>query len=165
MTDDAMTWQGVDLPTGFTPMMVLGNSVLARARKLNPNLNDLIPAHQFGHTGALVHTSVPGNLMYPNVTPGFDDCTDWLDDAQLATMRSAYGLGTLAGDAPLANRADAAPAPGPSRIGAAFPPDRLRALLAGNRGAMRSFVERLCSRPRRPLIGLHCWPTWAATFG
>ncbi len=143
MTDDAMLWQGVALPDGFSPMMVLGNSVLAQARKLDPELDDLVAAHEFGHTGALIHSNVERNLMYPNVTPGFDDCTDPLDDAQLATMRTAYGLGTLASDAPLANRAAATPSTGPSRIGAAFPPERLRALLAGEPGAMRSFVERL----------------------
>ena len=57
MPDEAQIWQGVNLPAGFTPMMVLGNNVLARARAVDPVLDDLIAAHEFGHTGALVHTS------------------------------------------------------------------------------------------------------------
>ena len=43
-------------------------------------------SHEFGHTGALVHSLEPRNLMFQGVTPGLDDCTDSLDDAQLALM-------------------------------------------------------------------------------
>ena len=32
MPDEAEIWQGVNLPANFTPMMVLGNNVLKRAR-------------------------------------------------------------------------------------------------------------------------------------
>src|SRR4051794_13301275 len=101
MPDEAQIWQGVQLPAGFTPMMVLGNDVLTRARGVDPVLDDLIASHEFGHTGALVHTMVQTNLMFPQVTPGIDDCADSLDDTQLTTMGTTYGLG------PAANAANA----------------------------------------------------------
>jgi hypothetical protein len=145
MSNDAQIWQGVTLPANFTPMMVLGNNVLTRGRAVDPVLDDLIAAHEFGHTGALVHTMVPQNLMYPGVTPGIDDCTDSLDDEQLTIMSVSYGLGpAAAATALLAKGAGAIPAATPARpLSAAFAPDRLRALLAGDPVAMRAFVELL----------------------
>ena len=86
----------MNLPANFTPMMVLGNNVLQQARVVDPVLDDLVTAHEFGHSGALVHSMVPLNLMYPSVTPHVDDCTDGLDDAQLTTMATTYGLGASA---------------------------------------------------------------------
>ena len=53
-------WQGVNLPANFTPMMVLGNNVLQQARIVDPVLDDLVTAHEFGHSGALVHSMVRG---------------------------------------------------------------------------------------------------------
>ena len=155
MPDEAQIWQGVQLPAGFTPMMFLGNDVLARARALDPVLDDLIASHEFGHTGALVHTMVQGNLMFPQVTPGIDDCTDSLDDGQLTTMASTYGLGPAA-NAPsaglLANPIGALPAARPTRpLSSVFPPDRLRAMLAGDRQATRSFLE-LMFHPTLPTL-------------
>ena len=59
MPDEAAIWQGVNLPANFTPMMVLGNNVLTRARAIDPELSDLVAAHEFGHTGALIHSMEP----------------------------------------------------------------------------------------------------------
>ena len=123
-------------------MMVLGNNVLQQARIVDPVLDDLVTAHEFGHSGALVHSMVPLNLMYPSVTPGLDDCTDSLDDAQLTMMATTYGLGaSAASGALLAGRPAAAPSGSPTGARAVLPPDRLRAMLAGDRQATRSFVE------------------------
>jgi hypothetical protein len=141
-SDEAKMWQGVQLPSAFSPMMVLGDDVLTKVRASAPDLQDLVVAHEFGHTGALTHTTVPRNLMYPSVSPG-DDCTDSLDDSQLATMSVTYGLGPAARTAPLVERV-APPLPAVrSRILPSFTPDRLRALLAGDQQALRSFVDML----------------------
>src|SRR6266496_5085325 len=144
MPDEGSIWQGVNLPANFTPMMVLGNNVLQQARVIDPVLDDLVTAHEFGHSGALVHSMVEGNLMFPSVTPGFDDCTDGLDDTQLTMMATTYGLGpSAASGALLAAR----PVPGATAAGsptgalAALSPARLRAMRAGDRRATRSFVE------------------------
>ena len=93
MPDEAEIWAGVNLPANFTPMMALGNNVLKRAGSIDPQLRDLVVSHEFGHTGALIHSLEPRNLMFQGVAPGMNDCTDSLDDAQLALMRATYGLG------------------------------------------------------------------------
>ncbi len=148
MPDEGSIWQGVSFPANFTPMMVLGNNVLQQARIVDPVLDDLVTAHEFGHSGALVHSMVPLNLMYPSVTPGLDDCTDSLDDAQLTMMATTYGLGaSAASGALLAGRPAATPSGSPTGARAVLPPDRLRAMLAGDRQATRSFVEALFHLP------------------
>jgi hypothetical protein len=145
MPDEAEIWAGVNLPANFTPMMALGSNVLKRAGSVDPQLRDLVVSHEFGHTGALIHSLEPRNLMFQGVTPGLNDCTDSLDDAQLALMRATYGLGgAAASSALLAKRPAVAPGPArPSRPLSSFTPDSLRAMLAGDRRATRSFVELL----------------------
>jgi hypothetical protein len=147
MPDESNIWKGVSFPDGFTPMMVLGNDVLSQARIVDPVLDDLVTAHEFGHSGALTHVTVPLNLMYPSVTPGVDDCADSLDDAQLTTLATTYGLGTSAAAGALL--ADGAPRTVPPRGGPLFAPDRLRAMLAGDRRATRAFVDLLFHGPAR----------------
>jgi hypothetical protein len=147
MPEEANIWKGVHLPADFTPMMVLGHNVLQRGASADPVLRDLVASHEFGHTAALVHTLVPGNLMYRAVAPGIDDCTDSLDDSQLSTMRATLGLATAASGALLATGAGAIRGTGPSGRRAPFTPDRLQAMLAGDRRAMRSFVEQLFHGP------------------
>jgi hypothetical protein len=143
MPEEAEIWAGVNLPANFTPMMALGDDVLKRAGSLDPQLRDLVVSHEFGHTGALIHSFEPRNLMQQGVAPGINDCTDSLNDAQLALMRATYGLGgTAASGALLAKRPAVAPARS-SRPLSSFTPDSLRAMLAGDRRAMRSFVELL----------------------
>jgi hypothetical protein len=145
MPEEAAIWAGVNLPANFTPMMALGNNVLKRAGSIDPQLRDLVASHEFGHTGALIHSLEPRNLMFAGVTPGLNDCTDSLDDAQLALMRATYGLGgPAASGALLAKRPAAALGSArPSRLLPSFTPDNLRAMLAGDRRATRSFVELL----------------------
>jgi hypothetical protein len=144
MPDEAEIWAGVNLPANFTPMMALGSNVLKRAGTVDPQLRDLIVSHEFGHTGALVHSLEPRNLMYQGVAPGLNDCTDSLDDVQLALMRATYGLGGPAASGALLAKRVGAPAPvRASRPLSSFTPDNLRAMLAGDRRATRSFVELL----------------------
>jgi len=146
MPSEAQIWQGVDVPAAFTPIMVLGDTVLKQGRSFDPVLDDIVTAHEFGHSGALIHSAVPRNLMYPSATPGLDDCTDGLDDAQLTLMASTLGVGTSAARGALlagAGGPTAAPSGSPSRLPTSFTRDRLRALLAGDGPAMRSFVETL----------------------
>jgi hypothetical protein len=142
-SEEAKIWQGVQLPSAFSPMMVLGDDVLTRARAVDPALDDLVVAHEFGHTGALTHTMVARNLMYPSVSPNVDDCTDSLDDTQLATLSANYGVGPAARVAQLVQRAEGPLSPLPPPALRSFTPDRLRALFAGDRQALRSFVEML----------------------
>lgn len=148
MPDEGQFWQGVRLPANFTPMMVLSDSVLRTVRSMAPELQDLVTAHEFGHTGALTHTMVERNLMFPSVSVGGNNCTDSLDDAQLTTMRGTLGLSAAASGALLANPAAAVPAAAPSRSPRSFTPDRLRAMLAGDRRALRAFVEMLFHHTR-----------------
>jgi hypothetical protein len=145
MPDEGQFWQGVPLPADFTPLMVLSHNVLQRVNK-TPDLKDLVIAHEFGHTGALTHTMVERNLMFPTVAVGLNNCSDSLDDAQLTTMRATVGLDRTATGALLANRAAAVPSGSPASRSPSlrsFTPDRLRAMLAGDRPAMRSFVDML----------------------
>jgi hypothetical protein len=144
MPDEAEIWAGVNLPPNFTPMMALGSNVLKRAGTIDPQLRDLVVSHEFGHTGALIHAPEPRNLMHQGVAAGLNDCTDSLDDAQLALMRATYGLGGAAASGALLAKRPAAPAPArASRPLSSFTPDSLRAMLAGDRRAARSFVELL----------------------
>jgi len=141
MTDEADIWQGVNLPDGFTPMVVLGNKVLKSVEDVAPVLRDLVTAHEFGHSAALTHTSIAGNLMYPTVTPHVDDCTDSLNDTQLDTMHTTLNLGTAAADGELLA---AQPEPGPlAGFRSSFTPAHLRALLAGDARPLRTLIERL----------------------
>ena len=142
MPEEAGIWQGVTLPANFTPMMVLGNNVLTRARSIDPELSDLVAAHEFGHTGALVHSEVERNLMFPGVAPGIDDCTDSLDDAQLALMGASYGLGPSAA-LQLKRPAQIPPARALRPMSSLFAPARIRAMLAGDPQTTRAFVELL----------------------
>jgi hypothetical protein len=147
MTEDGAIWQGVNLPDGFTPMMVLGGNVLAQVDGVAPVLRDLVTAHEFGHSSALTHSTVARNLMYPNVMPGRDDCSDGLTDAQLDTMRATLGLGTLASGALLAAGAEVArPETGAgalARFRAAFRPTHLRAAFAGDVAPLGALLRRL----------------------
>jgi hypothetical protein len=150
MPEESAIWEGVNLPAQFTPMMVLGGNVLASAAIFDPELRDLVVAHEFGHTGALVHVTVPRNLMVAGAVPGYDDCTNRLDDAQLGMMRATLGVGTAASGALVAGPIGAAPSAGAARTRPRFTPDRLPALLAGDRAALRSFVEMMFHGPAAP---------------
>lgn len=150
MPEESQIWQGVTFPAEFTPMMVLGDNVLKRVKSMAPNLFDLFPAHEFGHTAALIHTTVVGNLMFASAATGRDDCTNSLDDAQLAMMRATLNVGAAA-SGELLSGPDAAPAAGDaSEAHREFSPAGLRDVLAGDRRALRPLIDRLFhARPRR----------------
>jgi hypothetical protein len=143
MPEESDIWQGVTFPPDFTPMMVLGHNAMARLTRTAPDLKDLLTAHEFGHTAALIHTTVERNLMYPSVAVGRDNCTNGLDDAQLATMARTLGLGGAATSALANARAAATSTRATAATPPAFSPADLRAMLAGDRRALRALVERL----------------------
>lgn len=89
--EQAQLWQDVQLPEGFTPMLFLDGAALDRFAKDDPIVRDLVVAHEFGHTGGLLHRNRPLNLMKPLVTP-LDACTQRLDPDQILTLRAAFGL-------------------------------------------------------------------------
>jgi hypothetical protein len=91
-TPEGQIWKGVNLPDGFTPMMFLGSNVLRGLAAAHSDLRDIVVAHEFGHTNALVHREGGHNLMNPGVSPGQNDCRDSLADDQIATMRATLGL-------------------------------------------------------------------------
>ncbi|HEY0715430.1 MAG TPA: hypothetical protein VGF45_22300 [Polyangia bacterium] len=90
--EEGRIWEGIDLPPDFTPMMFLDGTVLGLLGKHASVVRDLVVAHEFGHTTALVHREQPENLMFPNVAIGRSSCSDSLTGDQLTTMRTALGF-------------------------------------------------------------------------
>jgi hypothetical protein len=136
MNPDDAVWQDIELPSGFTPMVLLGGNILASLGRTKPVLEDLVAAHEFGHSAGLVHDQEnERNLMYPTFN-GMNDCTDSLTDQQLDIMRTNLNLGTAASGA-------STPAQVVARFRSAFTPAHARALLAGDRRAMRPLLELL----------------------
>jgi hypothetical protein len=135
MPEDGRLWQGVALPDGFTPMMFLGHKVIRAQTVHDPVLRDLVVAHEFGHTGGLPHTTVETNLMFPSERSGRDTCANALTAEQLATMRANLGLMAASTGALTIAPPASAPAARPR-----FTPAQLRALIAGDRGALRRFL-------------------------
>jgi hypothetical protein len=143
MPDEGKIWQGVTLPDGFTPMMFLGYKVIHAQTAVDSVLRELVVAHEFGHTGGLVHSTVELNLMFPSELHGRDTCNNSLDATQLATMRTNLGLvsaqtGALTSGPQRPLQPSVSPAARPR-----FTPADLRALLAGDARAMRLFLEPL----------------------
>lgn len=138
MTDESAVWEGVDLPADFTPMMFLGYNVIVAHTVGDPVLRDLVVAHEFGHTGGLIHSEVETNLMFPAEMAGRDNCTDSLDATQLATMRTnLFPASARTGALTLAPPRTATPA------APRFTPADLPALLAGEPRAWRLFLRPL----------------------
>ena len=54
-------------------MMLLGNNILRQLAAAHSDLRDIVVAHEFGHTNALVHRQISHNLMSPGVAPGQND--------------------------------------------------------------------------------------------
>jgi hypothetical protein len=149
MPAEGEIWKGVDLPAGFTSMMFLGNDVIEALGVANRELEDLVVAHEFGHTCALVHTTVARNLMFPGVQVGVNDCRDRLDAAQIGTIRSTLGLAAAAGQALLAGERGERASPPARRFASAD----LRSLMVGT-GAARARSVRLLLAP---LLDPHPW--------
>ncbi len=133
-------WKDIDLPAEFSPMMFLDGTFLGQYAVAGSPLVDLTTAHEFGHTGALIHLETDKrNLMYPSLMPGVNDCTDGLKADQLALLRKTIGVGV---GAPLA-REISLPASKPtrSRLSELFPAPRLKALLRGDADAVAELVK------------------------
>src|SRR4029453_10928848 len=64
---EGAAWKALDLPADFTPMMFLDGKVLGEILSGAPVLVDLVAAHEFGHTGGLIHRQESHNLMLPGV--------------------------------------------------------------------------------------------------
>lgn len=139
-TPEGQIWKGVRLPGDFTPMMFLGSNVLRGLAAAHSDLRDIVVAHEFGHTNALVHREGNHNLMNPGVAPGQNDCRDSLADDQIATMRTNLGLA----DSGQALLADPGRNPQINLVARhRFTPEDLRDLLRGDRGAMRRLLAPL----------------------
>ena len=148
MPDEGKIWQGVQLPDGFTPMMFLGYKVITALTAHAPVLSDLVVAHEFGHSGGLEHSMIQTNLMFPSELPGRDTCANSLDATQLATMRTNLGLvAATTGALTVAPPRQLQPA-APTAARPRFTPAHLRAMLAGDAGAMRFFLEPLIQTVR-----------------
>ncbi len=141
MSPEGDIWKGVELPPGFTPMMFLDGKTFDAVISSSGELKDLIVAHEFGHTAALLHTMVERNLMFPSVRLGVNDCTDSLDDSQLTTMRTSLGLdGTTRQPLKAGEGRDQTL---PPALTTRFTPADLRALLAGDGRAVRLLLAPL----------------------
>jgi hypothetical protein len=135
-TSDGTAWTLLDLPKEFSPMMFLDGKTLGLLLSAAPDLVDLVAAHEFGHTGGLVHRQEEHNLMLPAVDPTVSACTDSLDEDQLQTMRTTFGIGN--GSALTLARPASAPHPA-----SVLPPAELAALRRGDRAALENLVRRL----------------------
>jgi hypothetical protein len=129
-------WKSLDLPADFTPMMFLDGKLLSQFIIRAPELVDLVAAHEFGHTGGLIHREEPHNLMLPGVTPGESTCTDGLDDDQIQTMRETLGIST---PAPL--RLKGEPPDPVASLQQVLPAADLGAIARGDRKALARFVR------------------------
>ena len=141
-TPEGQIWKGVNLPGDFTPMMFLGSNVLRELAATHSDLRDLVVAHEFGHTNALVHRTAGQNLMNPGVSAGQNDCRDSLADDQLATMRTNLHLAG-AGQPLLATDRPASVTPSDVVDPRPFTPTDLRDLLDGDRRAIRRLLGPL----------------------
>ena len=129
-------WKGLELPADFTPMMFLDGTLLNKVHLQDPELVDLVAAHEFGHTAALIHREEPHNLMLPGVTPGEDSCADSLDDDQIQTMRETLGIATASPLLVRGERADPL-----ASLQQLLPPSQLSAILRGDRPALGRFLR------------------------
>lgn len=143
MNMDGEIWKGVTLPPNFTPMMFLGYNALQKATVRDQVLKDLTVAHEFGHASGLPHSDVMTNLMYPSAEPGRSSCTDDLDEAQLAVMRTNLGVGDAAAASGALTGADFARPGARTQPARRFTPADLRAVLAGDGRAMRRLLGPL----------------------
>ena len=143
-TPEGQIWKGVNLPEGFTPMMFLGNNILRQLAAAHSDLRDIVVAHEFGHTNALVHRPVSHNLMSPGVAPGQNDCRDSLADDQIATMRTQLGVAAVGQTLLTGEDPDRLPqGEGPPAKSHPFTPADLRDLLNGDKQAARRLLAPL----------------------
>jgi hypothetical protein len=135
---EGAAWKSIDLPPDFTPMMFLDGKLLGKVMSADPDLVDLVAAHEFGHTGGLIHREVAHNLMFPAVEPGVNTCADALDPDQIDTMRDTLGI-TAKATGPLRAREEEQR----QELRALLPSAQLARILGGDRTAMGELVRRL----------------------
>jgi hypothetical protein len=135
---EGAAWKNLDLPPDFTPMMFLDGTVLGKVMSADPDLVDLVAAHEFGHTGGLIHREVAHNLMFPAAKLGESKCSDSLDDDQIDSMRATLGI-TAKLPAPLRVKEEG-PLP---ELRGLLPSRQLSAILHGDRTALGDLVRRL----------------------
>ena len=131
---EAGAWPDIDFPAGFTPMLFLHGVLVGQLSSIDPEVRDLIAAHEFGHTAGLVHREMEGNLMVPFAIVGRNRCSDALEPDQVATFRIGVGL-----DAPA--RALSAAVERDARL--VLPPSRFSDLLAGDGDALATMFAPL----------------------
>jgi hypothetical protein len=133
---EGAAWKQLDLPADFSPMMFLDGKVLGQILSAAPVLADLVAAHEFGHTGGLVHRTEPHNLMLPAVAPGQNTCLDSLDDDQIETLRENLDLAAPKALLVKGERADPL-----AQLQVILPPSELGAILHGDRPALHRFIR------------------------
>jgi hypothetical protein len=131
---DAGAWPDIDFPAGFTPMLFLHGVLVGQLSAIDPEVRDLIAAHEFGHTAGLVHRETEGNLMVPFAIVGRNRCSDALEPDQLATFRIGVGLDPAARALSTRVERDARPI---------VPPSRFADLLAGDGDALAAMFAPL----------------------
>jgi hypothetical protein len=119
-------------------MLFLHGILIGQLSSIDPEVRDLIAAHEFGHTAGLIHRETDGNLMMPFATIGRSRCSDTLEPDQFATFRVGVGL-----DQP-PPAASARVVRDPRR---SVPPARLVAALAGDGASLGAMLA--------PLLHLH----------
>lgn len=134
---EGAAWKTIDLPADFTPMMFLDGTLLGQLMSADPDMVDLVAAHEFGHTGALVHRSESHNLMLPAVRLGESTCADSLADDQIDTMRDTLGI-TSKSTAPLRVRDEGAG----QALSTLLSGRQLSAILRGDRAAMGDLIRK-----------------------
>ena len=157
MPDEAQIWQGVNLPANFTPMMVLGNNVLTAGARHRSGAGRsgrrarVRPHRRPGSLDGAAEPHVPERDAGPrrlHRQPGRRAAdASWPRPTGWAPRRERRAAGESPGAAPPGGRGRAPMS--------SLPPARLRAMLAGDRQATRSFVELLFPRRRGSRAGRH----------
>lgn len=89
--ESAAIWQGVPLPATFNAMVFVDANLLRNLKQ--PTVLDLVIAHEFGHSGGLVHVEEESNLMTPTTGPTNSSCDQTLTDVQLERMATTFRVG------------------------------------------------------------------------
>jgi hypothetical protein len=129
-------------------MVFLDDGAIAKLSGVDPVLRDIVVAHEFGHTGALVHRDKTGNVMNSGGETAQRDCSDGFDADQLATLRATLAVGPAVASALSAHGAPAVEGadlrtPPDGRAAPWFAPERLGPLLRGDRAALQEFLAPL----------------------
>jgi Matrixin len=90
--DEFSVFSALDFPSNFSPVVFIGDAnVAALERAAGAVHRDLVAAHEFGHSGGLVHLEDRKNLMNPT-TNGKETCAIALNDQQITTLQQGLGI-------------------------------------------------------------------------